>query len=139
MISAIDETELARLEELAISADLIPINEDELVCLYIDGIDEHRQSYIAAACNAVPAMVAEVRRLREALNKEHRAWQCAECRGDDLEMENAYLREKVERFEWAWEVEAFVDDRIFSMREDAVKELQGTWNAAREAVHADRE
>ena len=60
--------------------------------------------YIAAACNNVPALVAEVRMLREDLNKEHRAWQCAEGRGDWLEMENAALREKVEAWEWLFEV-----------------------------------
>ena len=47
------------------------------------------------------ALVAEVRRLREALNREHHAWQCAEIRGDDLEEENAALRKQVAALEKA--------------------------------------
>ena len=96
--------------------------------------------YIAAACNAVPALIAEVRRLREALNKEHRAWQCAEGRGDGLEMENAALREKVEAWEWFNECRECMEwlsevcwDRT------PVCEAEHSFLAAERAAHADRE
>ena len=55
MKAMIDETELARLENLAKRVGVIGYSE-------YAGIDE--RNYIAAACNAVPALVAEVRRLR---------------------------------------------------------------------------
>lgn len=109
MESNIDDKELARLAQL--SAD-------------------HEMPEI------IGALVAEVRRLRENLNifideDQSRVilvqQQMLDC-----------MRGKVEAFEWAWEVNDVVDDLIFSLREDAVKELQATWNAAREAVHADR-
>lgn len=90
---AIDETELARLIDLYNKAESEPWNP----------LDD--QYYIDAACNDVPALAAEVRRLREALNKEHRAWQCAEGRGDGLEMENAALRAKVEALQKNYDCE----------------------------------
>ena len=110
---AIDETELARLVAKACRRPK-PTTFDELR-------------------NAVPALVAEVRRLREALNKEHRAWQCADARGDWLEMENAALREKVEAWEWFGECRSLI---VWRGPEDEMMEI---FKAAREAVHADRE
>ena len=137
---AIDETELARLEALYNKAESEPWNP----------LDD--QDYIEAACNAVPELVAEVRRLREALNKEHRAWQCADACGDWLEMENAALREKVEAWEWWEEVRTYdpwsehpyctacgnrsTRGKIFDR---AVDEYKLIYKAAREAVHVDRE
>ena len=53
-------------------------------------------AYMAGSVDARKEAEAEVHRLREALNKEHRAWQCAEMRGDALEEENAALRDMVE-------------------------------------------
>ena len=121
MPTIIDETELARLVAKACRRPK-PTTFDELR-------------------NAVPALVAEVRRLREALNKEHRAWQCADARGDWLEMENAVLREKVEEWEWCNQVQHIYDNISFvlGLRQCAINELYTTLTAAREAVHADRE
>ena len=132
MISTIDETELARLEYL------IEASES---CGYSTKSDDPNMQYLAAACHYTPALVAEVRRLREALNKEHRAWQCAEGRGDGLEMENAVLREKVEAWEWCNQVQHIYDNISFvlGLRQCAINELYTTLTAAREAVHADRE
>ena len=101
---AIDETELARLWALACAAG------DADYSAHDDADDSTK--YAAAACNNVPALVAEVRRLREALNKEHRAWQCADARGDWLEMENAALREKDEAWRDAAEFEATVASKL---------------------------
>ena len=135
MPTIIDETELARLVAKACRRPK-PTTFDELR-------------------NAVHALVAEVRRLREALNKEHRAWQCADARGDYLEMENAVLREKVEEWEWLEEVRAYSLDvdhpyqahkyanPFKENRAKAFANASFEWiemlYAAREAVHADRE
>ena len=56
MISAIDETELARLEYL------IEASES---CGYSTKSDDPNMQYLAAACHYTPALVAVVRRLRE--------------------------------------------------------------------------
>ena len=125
----IDETELARLEALAIESQR-----------------RYVPRFVHDACNNAPALVAEVRRLREALNKEHRAWQCAEGRGDGLEMENAALREKVE----AWGKEkTHLEETARVLAEQIGKGNLGKIQRAlewadeeakkREAVHADRE
>ena len=53
---AIDETELARLEYL------IEASES---CGYSTKSDDPNMQYLAAACHYTPALVAEVRRLRE--------------------------------------------------------------------------
>ena len=134
----LDETELARLGALARAAGAGDY-------LANDDADDSAK-YAAAACNAVPALVAEVRRLREDLNKEHRAWQCAEGRGDGLEMENAALREKAE----AWEKEKpHLEETARVLAEQVGKGNLGKIQKAlewaeeeakkREAVHADRE
>ena len=57
MSTNLDETELARLEALACAAG------DADYSAHDDADDSTK--YAAAACNAVPALVAEVRRLRE--------------------------------------------------------------------------
>ena len=133
MPTNIDETELARLEALACAAGTGDYSAH-------DDADDSAK-YAAAACNAVPALIAEIRRLLEALSKEHRAWQCAEGRGDGLEMENAVLREKVEEWEWCNQVQHIYDNIAFvlGLRQCAINELYATLTAAREAVHADRE
>ena len=143
MKGMIDETELARLEYL------IEASES---CGYSTESDDPNMQYLAAACHYTPALVAEVRRLREALNKEHRAWQCADARGDWLEMENAALREKVEAWEWWEEVRTYDPwsehpyctacgnrskrGKIFDCAVDEYEKIKST---AREAIHADRE
>lgn len=163
----LDETELARLEALAGESTPRPWKGDghkgcgygwvkmpgfnttgtersARLGQYLGADDDAR--YIAAACNSVPALVAEIRRLRESLNKEHRAWQCAEGRGDGLEMENAALREKVE----AWGKEkTHLEETARVLAEQIGKGNLGKIQLAlewadeeakkREAVHADRE
>ena len=96
MISAIDETELARLEYL------IEASES---CGYSTKSDDPNMQYLAAACHYTPALVAEVRRLRE----------------------------KVEAWEWFGECRSLI---LWRGPED---EMMGIFNAAREAVHVDRE
>lgn len=128
----LNETELARLEELACAAGVGDYSAH-------DDADASAK-FAAAACNAVPALVAEVRMLREALNKEHRAWQCADARGDWLEMENAALREKVDALEWFVEVHKFGLSLMYDdISNDAAGELLATTYAAREAVNAEPE
>ena len=66
---AIDETELARLEALACAAGAGDYSAH-------DDADDSTK-YAAAACNAVPALIAEIRRLREKVE----AWEWfGECR-----------------------------------------------------------
>ena len=170
MKGMIDETELARLEELAGKASKGPFFEDgfdvqddddnEVACCnrsddLSEDVQEANTHYIAAACNSVPALVAEIRRLREALSKEHRAWQCAEGRGDGLEMENSALREKVDAWEWLFEVLEYdvyedhplagrwgyadMSDNERAAYTNARVSHASIEKAAREAVHADRE
>ena len=130
----IDETELARLEQLKEDSDnnRTVYGGDTIATVW----------YQSEAANAVPALVAEVRRLREALNKEHRAWQCADARGDGLEMDNAALREKVDAWEW-WEECFKVMQWLVPMgpnRADACEEaVISTLDAQKRAGHADRE
>lgn len=137
---AIDETELARLEELAAKASKTPFFEDgfdvqddddnEVACCnrsddLSEDVQEANTHYIAAACNSVPALVAEVRRLRE----------------------------KVEAWEWLFEVIEYdvYEDHPLSSRwgHDMSDKERETYvnarisyahieDAAREAVHADR-
>ena len=112
---AIDETELARLEALACAAG------DADYSAHDDADDSTK--YAAAACNDVPALVAEVRRLRE----------------------------KVEAWEWFEEVRIYKPwnehpyctacgnrskrGKIFDCAVDEYEKIKST---AREAVHADR-
>ena len=100
----LDETELARLEELACAAG------DADYSAHDDADDSTK--YAAAACNDVPALIAEVRRLHDKL----KAWEwydeCRRC------------------VEW-------LDETYCS--NDTFSEAESTYLAAREAVHADRE
>ena len=96
MKGMIDETELARLEYL------IEASES---CGYSTKSDDPNMQYLAAACHYTPALVAEVRRLRE----------------------------KVEAWEWFGECRSLI---IWRGPENEMMEI---FNAAREAVHADRE
>ena len=130
----LDETELARLEQLKEDSD----NNRTVY----GGDTSATVWYQSEAANAVPALVAEVRRLREALIKEHRAWQCADARGDWLEMENAALRAKVEA--WEWFEECYEVMRLLAQigpnRADAHEEaVISAFDALKRAVHADRE
>ena len=130
MNGMIDETELARLEALAAH--------------YANVVTLDNVSIPHKIIKSVPALVAEVRMLREALNKEHRAWECADARGDWLEVENAALREKVEAWEWFGECFDNCKQRGKLPLEvhktpSAYSEAWASLWAAREAVHADRE
>ena len=108
MISAIDETELARLWALACTAG------DADYSAHDDADDSTK--YAAAACNAVPALVAEVRRLREKVE----AWEWfGEC------FDNCKQRGKLP-------LEVHKTPSAYS-------EAWASLWAAREAVHADRE
>ena len=131
----IDDNELARLEKLASAGyggpfiDLTSLNNSEIR-------------------GAIPALVAEVRRLRE--------WQSADKRtiaafsdGNkellervrELGQENAALREKVEAWEWWDEVADLNEDTFWCsfLSRSAANEMCDTYLAAREAVNADRE
>ena len=107
MPTNIDETELARLEYL------IEASES---CGYSTKSDDPNMQYLAAACHYTPALVAEIRRLRE----------------------------KVEAWEWLFEVQGlfrhFTNRKSYwRVRSGAYDELAQSLIAAREAVHADRE
>lgn len=130
---AIDETELARLEYL------IEASES---CGYSTKSDDPNMQYLAAACHYTPALVAEVRRLREALNtfiEEDQSrvilvqQQMLDC-----------LREKVEALEWFEECFDNCKQRgklplELHKTPSAYSEAWASLWAAREAVHADRE
>lgn len=93
MASSIDDKELARLEELAIRATSVPYHyfENSLRDTHDNQIaeitqdhddfvqDVHDTAYIAAACNAVPALVAEVRRLRWQAELWRETTTCFDC------------------------------------------------------------
>ena len=99
----IDDNELARLESL------IEASES---CGYSTQSNDPNMQYLAAACHYTPALVAEVRRLRE----------------------------KVEAWEWWDECRRCVEwlDETYCSN-DTFSEAEATYLAAREAVHADRE
>lgn len=94
MPTNIDETELARLEALARAGDYLA-NDDA----------DDSAKYAAAACNAVPALVAEVRRLR-------RNYECSEKSLQRHEHMVAELMEKVEAWRDAAEFEATVASKL---------------------------
>ena len=103
MKAMIDETELARLEYLIEASESYG---------YSTKSDDPNMQYLAAACHYTPALVAEVRRLRE----------------------------KVEAWEWYDECRRCVEwlDETYCSN-DTFSEAESTYLAAREAVHADRE
>ena len=111
---AIDETELARLEALAGKAKPGAFAEKNLFnSLHVDGYGNDNAAYIAAISKIGPALIAEVRRLRQKVE----AWEWwAECRET---FRNHFVRNNV--------------------RVCALEEMTQTLTAAREAVHADRE
>lgn len=166
MPTSIDETELARLEALAAGATTFPWKGDghkecgygwvkipgfnttgtersARLGQYLGADDDAR--YIAAACNAVPALVAEVRRLQAQYSLSESMLKVtlrgAEQTIDGLKHRNTALREKVEAWEWWDEVDHLYDNAVwsFELRQCAIDELYATLTYAREAVHADRE
>ena len=141
MKGMIAETELARLEALAGKASKGPFFEDgfdvqddddnEVACCNrSDDLDEDTQEanaqYIAAACNNVPALIAEIMRLR-------RNYECSEKSLQRHEHMVAELMEKVEAWEW------FSECRSLILWRGPENEMWEIFNAAREAAHADRE
>ena len=163
MKGMIDETELARLEALAGKASEGPFVSDKnnqvfrgdgnpFAFAYAVGfptcdIQPDNCAYIAAACNAVPALVAEVRRLRW-------NYECSEKSLQRHEHMVAELMEKVEAWEWWEEVRTYDIDASHPYREhkyanpyedkkakaygNAYLEWAEMWHAAHDAVHADR-
>ena len=100
MPTNIDEAELARLEYLI---------EASGSCGYSTNSDDPNMQYLAAACHYTPALVAEVRRLRE---------------------ENVSLREDVYALNEAWGYEYEANQR----HEHMVAELMETVEAWRGAA-----
>lgn len=129
MKAMIDETELARLEKLACASWAGDYSAH-------DDADANAK-YAAAACNAVPALVAEVRKLR-------RNYECSEKSLQRHEHMVAELMEKVEAGEWLVEVEGLFRHALYRKSYwrwrscAAYDELAQSLIAAREAVHADR-
>ena len=99
MASKIEDKELARLEYL------IEASES---CGYSTQSDDPNMQYLAAACHYTPALVAEVRRLRE----------------------------KVEAWEWWDEVADLNEDTFWCsfLSRSAANEMCDTYLAAREAI-----
>ena len=122
----IDETELARLERLKEDSDnnRKVYGGDTIATVW----------YQREAANAVPALVAEVRRLR-------RNYECSEKSLQRHEHMVAELMEKVEAWEWWDEVAELNEDQFWCsfLSRCAANEMCDTYLAAREAVHADRE
>lgn len=147
MPTSIDETELARLEALAAGATTFPWKGDghkecgygwvkipgfnttgtersARLGQYLGADDDAR--YIAAACNAVPALIAEIRRLREKVE----AWEWWE------EVQNySCIEHPHHRFRF---MDAEMDPRAKAYA-NAMSEYNKIYFAARRAVHADRE
>ena len=137
MASNLDETELARLERLKEDSDnnRKVYGGDTIATVW----------YQREAANAVPALVAEVRRLR-------RNYECSEKSLQRHEHMVAELMEKVEAWEWWDEVRTYDPwsehpyctacgnrskrGKIFDCAVDEYEKIKST---AREAVHADRE
>ena len=122
----LDETELARLERLKEDSD----NSRKIY----GGDTPATVWYQLETANAVPALIAEIRRLR-------RNYECSEKPLQRHEHMVAELMEKVEAWEWCNQVQHIYDNIAFvlGLRQCAIDELYATLTAAREAVHADRE
>lgn len=130
------ETELARLEELACAAGAGEYSAH-------DEADDSAK-FAAAACNAVPELVAEVRRLREEA-KQGGIDYCALMDRHDAQFVRAEdLKKQVEDLQWF--VECFDNCKQrgklpFEVHKtpSAYSEAWASLWAAREAVHTDRE
>ena len=121
MESNLDETELARLEALAGKASTLPFED-----MAADGWGYVVVDILPAVTTHVPALVAEIRRLR-------RNYECSEKSLQRHEHMVAELMEKVEAWEWFGECRSLI---LWRGPEDEMMEI---FNAAREAAHADRE
>lgn len=134
MPTNIDDKELARLEALAEKAASLPFED-----MAADGWGYVVVDILPAVTTAVPALVAEVRRLRAELGAYIDEDQTKVITLQRKIMD--VLRDKVEAWEWWDEVDHLYDDAVwsFELRQCAIDELYATLTAAREAVHADRE
>ena len=159
---AIDETELARLEQLKEDSDnnRTVYGGDTIATVW----------YQSEAANAVPALVAEVRRLRaenvslrEDVYALNEAWDCEHEALMRHEHMVADLMEKVEAWEWYNECRIYdpwrehpywtacgrsshlrkdqnsIGTRRARALENAIAEWHAIVESAREVVHADRE
>ena len=132
MKGMIAETELARLEELAGKASTLPFED-----MAADGWGYVVVDILPAVTTAVPALIAEIRRLR-------RNYECSEKSLQRHEHMVAELMEKVEAWEWFGECFDNCKQRGKLPLEvhktpSAYSEAWASLWAAREAVHADRE
>lgn len=129
---AIDETELARLEALACAAGAGDYSAHE------DADDSAK--FAAAACNAVPALIAEVRRLNDIILNDIDIDVQNKVSIVHLTHENAALREKVEAWEWLEECRQCMEWLYAVCWETTpVREAEHSFLAAARAVHAERE
>ena len=134
MANNLDETELARLEALARAAGagdyLANYNADDSA------------KYAAAACNAVPALVAEVRRLREDVCALRDSFDCEHEALMRHEHMVAELMKKVEAWEWfeeCFEVMQWLVPMGPNRADGCTEAVMSTLHAQKRAVHADRE
>ena len=122
------DAELARLEELAAhyaSGNALPFAED---------------TYRESACNAVPALIAEVRRLNDIILNDIDIDVQNKVSIVHLTHENAALREKVEAWEWLEECRQCMEWLYAVCWETTpVREAEHSFLAAARAVHAERE
>ena len=135
----IDETELARLEELAAKALTLPFED-----MAADGWGYVVVDILPAVTTAVPALIAEIRRLR-AEAKQGGIDYCALMDRHDAQFVRAEdLKKQVEDLQWF--VECFDNCKQrgklpleVHKTPSAYSEAWASLWAAREAVHADRE
>ena len=140
MPTIIDETELARLWALACAAG------DADYSAHDDADDSTK--YAAAACNNVPALIAEIMRLRaENVSLREDVYALREVLDCEYEANKrhehmvAELMEKVEAWEWFEECFEVVQWLFSSGPRNLEGFIEATTsaNAAREAADADRE
>lgn len=139
MVSNLDETELARLEALAGKVSALPFED-----MAADGWGYVVVDILPAVTAAVPALIAEVRRLR-AEAKQGGIDYCALMDRHDAQFVRAEdLKKQVEDLQWF--VECFDNCKQrgklpleVHKTPSAYSEAWASLWAAREAVHADRE
>ena len=139
MASNLDETELARLEALAGKASTLPFED-----IAADGWGYVVVDILPAVTAGVPALIAEVRRLR-AEAKQGGIDYCALMDRHDAQFVRAEdLKKQVEDLQWF--VECFDNCKQrgklpleVHKTPSAYSEAWASLWAAREAVHADRE
>lgn len=148
------DADLARLEELAgkVCLPFETVMEFGVGCPSGNGPiplkvcmtdDKNDAAYIAAACNAAPALVDGLRKLRAEVEHMKHGMEAAYMSGragtrQEAEDENAALREKVEALEWLVEC---IDNYEWNsnrsgwfVAQGVAKEAKATMQAAREAM-----